>query len=369
MPGSHKTGTILPQGKESIMRYEGEMIMKRRMLVCVMILCLVPVLSLADQNLASKELFPAEGDNGKWGYANREGSFVIPPQFDYAFGFRGNYAEVVVYPSEDAVNRTTGDRNPYYSEYSGIIDRNGAFVLEPIYTIDPGYDQGFYGGRDTGIWCILSGYAEEGNRLVGWFDIESGYFSGLVWYEVWGWISDSRLIPVIDETYRAGYADRTTGELVIPCQYQSLDPSCFYGGIASVSLEEEEFGENGNRTCSAYFLIDESGEAIPLPEGIFAVPYEGAHEGLVMVSDHEDANFYVYDEGARFGYVDVQGNPVITPEYLAAHPFSEEGTAAVQFPEGDWGYINTEGQVMERGLADEPPENEYWNELGYDMDE
>ena len=184
--------------------------MKRLILLCLIMMCLVPVLSLADQELASKELFPAEGENGKWGYANREGSFVIPPQFDYAFGFRGNYAEVVVFPSENAVNRTTGDRNPYYSECSGIINRNGAFVLEPIYTIDPGYDQGFYGGRDTGIWCILAGYADEGNRLVGWFDIESGYFSGLVWYEVWGWISDSRLIPVIDETYRAGYADRAT---------------------------------------------------------------------------------------------------------------------------------------------------------------
>ena len=51
--------------------------MKRLMLVWVMILCMVPVLSLAEQALASKELFPAEGENGKWGYVNRGGSFVI----------------------------------------------------------------------------------------------------------------------------------------------------------------------------------------------------------------------------------------------------------------------------------------------------
>ena len=95
------------------------MSMKRLMLVWVMILCMVPVLSLAEQTLASKDLFPAEGENGKWGYVDRNGSFVIQPVFDHAFGFRGNYAEVVVFPSEDAVNLLSGDRNPYYSGYSG----------------------------------------------------------------------------------------------------------------------------------------------------------------------------------------------------------------------------------------------------------
>ena len=177
--------------------------MKRLMLVWVMILCLVPVLSLAEQALASKELFPAEGGNGKWGYVNRDGSFVIQPVFDHAFGFRGNYAEVVAFPDDYA-----GDRNPYISEYSGIIDRNGAYVLDPVFSIDAGYDQMFFGGRDTGIWCISAGYVDEENQLEGWFDIESGYFSGLVWDGVYGWVSDSPLIPVVDDTFRAGYANR-----------------------------------------------------------------------------------------------------------------------------------------------------------------
>ena len=68
--------------------------MKRLILPLVMMLCLMPLMSLAEHNLASGELFPAEGENGKWGYVNREGTFVIQPAFDHAFGFRGNYAEV-----------------------------------------------------------------------------------------------------------------------------------------------------------------------------------------------------------------------------------------------------------------------------------
>ena len=36
---------------------------------------------------------------------------MIQPVFDHAFGFRGNYAEVVVFPSDDAVKLLSGDRN------------------------------------------------------------------------------------------------------------------------------------------------------------------------------------------------------------------------------------------------------------------
>ena len=68
--------------------------MKRLILPLVMMLCLMPLMSLAEHNLASREFFPAEGENGNWGYVDREGTFVIQPAFDHAFGFRGNYAEV-----------------------------------------------------------------------------------------------------------------------------------------------------------------------------------------------------------------------------------------------------------------------------------
>ena len=120
--------------------------MKRTVLLLLVILFMLPLSGWAEEHLASKEFIPAKGENDKWGYVNREGVFVIQPQFDHAFGFRGNYAEVVVFPED-----YRGDRNPYGSGYSGIIDKDGQFVLEPVYSIDAGYDQMFYGGRDTGI--------------------------------------------------------------------------------------------------------------------------------------------------------------------------------------------------------------------------
>ena len=84
-------------------------------------------------------------------------------------------------------------------------------------------------------------------------------------------------------------------------------------------------------------------------------PYEGAYNGLIMISDHEDATRY---EGALFGFANIQGDAVIAPQFIAAQHFSD-GLAAVQFREGDWGYIDSTGLILERGLTDEPQNTEY----------
>ena len=325
--------------------------MKRMMLVWVMVLCLVPLGAWAEGTAAVVEpLFPACGENGKWGYINQSGEFVIQPQFDGTSGFRGNYAIITVYPDGFVPTEETDWSD--IPDCEGIIDRNGSIVLEPTYSFDSGYDGQLYGGKDTGIWYVTRRrdlvWDENEEEIlqrnrVGFFDIPSGCFSGLNWEDIWPWVSDSRLIPVIDNTHRSGYADRTTGELVIPCQYEAADPSCFHGGVASVSMVDEEYDETGNRSRSAYHLIDETGSIIPLPEGIHAVIYEGAFLNRVMVED----------DSGRYGYADVAGHPVIAPQYIRANSFEETPlgvTAVVQFPEQDWGIIDTEGEILTRGI-------------------
>ena len=304
--------------------------MKRLTAIFLMILCLIPCGALAEDGL--EPLFPAVGENGKWGYVNPEGTFVIPPQFDGAEDFRGNYAVITVYP-ETPEKYADRDSLP---DCEGVIDRSGTMVVEPVYSFDPGYDEEFYGGKDTGIWWVHQWHDDEGAGLDGFFDIPSGYFSGLVWRSVYPWVSDSRLIPVSDDTYLTGYADRTTGELVIPCRYFGTDPSCFYGGVASVALEDED----GNPLNDEFFLIDETGAVIPLPKGIQAVQYEGAFEGRVLIKNGEEL----------FGFADVQGAVVISPQFTFANRF-KNGFAVVQFPEGDWGRISPDGDVLARGLV------------------
>ena len=50
------------------------------------------------------------------------------------------------------------------------------------------------------------------------------------------------------------------------------------------------------------------------------------------------------------GFADGKGNVVIPLEYAAASNFSE-GYAAVFFPEGDWGYIDVNGNTLARGFT------------------
>ena len=316
--------------------------MRKALLLSCLCLSLLSFTAFAETPASDIALFPARAENGLWGYIDSQGTWVIEPQFNYAYGFRGNYAEVTVYPEGFVPDETQYMGN---LDMSGIIDRNGTFVLPPTYSLSDGYDEQYYGGKDTGIWWITRwqddvwGEDEDGEETLtqrakcGFFDIPSGCFSGLKWSDIWPWCTDSRLIPVIDDTFRAGYADRTTGEMVIPCQYFCVDPSTFSEGVASVAYEDED-GDPLD-----FFLIDETGAEIPLPDGIHAVQYEGAVEGRIKISN---------DEGL-FGFADSQGAVIIPPQFTYANRF-KDGFAVVQYPEGDWACIDPDGQVLVRGL-------------------
>lgn len=301
--------------------------MKRALMILLLLLLSVSTIAYSEE-----ALFPACDKNGKWGYINTQGAFVIPAQYDSALAFRGSYAVVSV---------ASGS-----ADQQGIIDRDGRFVLEPNYTISAGYNDRLYGGNDTGVWLVTR-YSDEiwdeteetllQARREGFFDIPTGTFSGLQWRRIWPWCSAGRLIPVVNDQGEAGYADRTTGKMVIPCRYFASDPSNFFGGVASVAFRDEA----GN--ANEFFLIGENGETIPLPNSIHGVIYQGAFHDRVMVEN---------DEGL-FGYADPSGRVIITPQYPKAYAFEQSpyGIAAmVQFLEEDWGFIDQEGNVLCREI-------------------
>lgn len=282
----------------------------------VLLIMLAPVAALGE------DLYPAKGDNGLYGYINAQAEWIIAPQFDGAWEFRGDYATVTVYP-EGFVPDLDDPLSLLGVPCEGIIDRKGNFVLEPIAEyIDPGYDGGYYGGKDTGIWVIS---AEEGE---GFFDISSGYCSDMdVW--VWPWVSDSRLIPV-----DGGYMDRTNGEMVIKGDFYAVDPGCFHDGIVSASYTDMK-GEP-----IKFFMMDEQGNVIRLPDGV----------STVYAACYSDGRMVVVDKNDRYGYADGEGNIVIPMQYKHAEDFSE-GCAEVQFFEGDYGFIDVDGNVLARGFT------------------
>ncbi len=318
--------------------------MKRVFVFIVLMTGLLPFCTAGAEEKTA--LYPAQGENGKMGYIDRTGIWVIPPRFDSAGDFCGDYAEVSIYP-EDYDPQTDGPLEP--DDCDGIIDRRGDFVLPPAYSLLMGEGSSDFGGNETGIWLVhrradnLWGLDEEGEEILlrharyGFFDIPSGCFSGLKWDDVWYLYSDSRLIPVVDD-HRVGYADRSTGETVIPCQYYGLDPDNFHEGVASVAFMDDD----GNPLD--FFLIDETGAEIPLPEGIHSLYASCASEGRIQVENEKKLE----------GYADLRGNVVIPPQFLRAGEF-QDGIASVRFREGDWGFIDREGNTMCRGFMSDSP--------------
>jgi len=288
-----------------------------------LLLLLLPLTAFAEG-----ELYPARGDNGLYGYINAQAEWVIAPQYDGASGFRGDYAVAWILPEG-------ADPEDWYDlDCEGVIDRSGNWVVLPEYTFHGGQSREWFGGKDEGIWLVTQW--STGNDLEGFFDIPSGTFSGLRWYPVWHWCSDSRLIPVVEsETYLAGYADRSTGEVVIPYQYYSVDPANFNDGIATVALSDEDGMET-----SPWHLINEQGETIPLPEG-----YQSDY-----ANDFSCGRIAVVSPEGLWGFADREGKLVIPAQFRYAYQFCE-GFAEVTFLEGDSGYIDVDGNVLARGFA------------------
>lgn len=293
--------------------------MKKLLIALAALLLCLPFAAAAEE-----ALYPAMGENGLYGYINAQAAWVIAPQFDWAGEFRGDYAPFADYPDGVEVD------SPWDGDCMGVIDRAGHVALDPLYSLDSGMSGEFYGGEHTGVWLVY----QSGSEGMGWFDIPSGYFSGLVWGDVWHWISDSSLIPVTDaDTYLCGYARRDTGELVIPCRYDSFSPAVFREGVAVVTLIDEDGEPVGDPV-----LINEQGATIPLPEGYVLFEDSICEEGLIAACGPV----------GYIGYVDTAGTLAIPEQFLLAYNFSE-GYAVVEFAEGDRGYIRPDGSVLMRG--------------------
>ena len=265
-------------------------------------------------------LYPIR-ENGLWGYMDYRGRTVIAPQFARADEFRGaGYATAI------PVGNT-------WQDGGGIIDRQGDWVVPPEYILDDGYDGFLYGGEDTGVvW--LHGLEDDG--LVGFFDLRSGYFSGLRFCSSSPWVSETdKLIAVCspeeDGWNDVGFVDRTTGEVALDFRYgDTMNPSIFCEGYAVVCLWDEEGADSRD------LVIDKAGRELALPPGIALDPYYGDNfsEGLLAVMGEEDG---------LYGFIDTEGKLAIAPQYSWVECFSE-GLCCVYDEADRAGYINRQGE-------------------------
>jgi len=68
---------------------------------------------------ADTTILPKEGPNGKWGYVDRNGKWLIAPQFLQASGF-----------TDDIFSAHNGEATVQYGDKSYNIDKSGKIISE-----------------------------------------------------------------------------------------------------------------------------------------------------------------------------------------------------------------------------------------------
>jgi hypothetical protein len=310
-----------------------------------------------------------------YGYIDGSGSERIAPQFAYALPFSEGLGAVNVGGTRSELGMPTDGK-------WGFIDPQGRFVINPTYyspvvqgapyspdayarVLHHGYEfsEGLAPVRVQNRWV----YIDTAERIV--IDnprirsprrfqegLANVYIDGR-----WGYmnrqgeivIEPRFLFPVSFRNGLAVVVDETGKRILINRQGQRLLPqyqleSQFYDGIATI--RERFRGESSDvfqrRT---YGMADTSGRILFEPQ-FDAVGRCG--EGLCPVLVGSRAGHPIEypagvtaaeNPGGRWGYVNYGGGFAINPVYEGARGFSE-GLAAVQMG-GLWGYINASGSL------------------------
>jgi len=323
--------------------------MKKFLLTLLLCLLFLPA------GLAEEEgrLYPAMDDaTGLWGYIDGNAQWVIAPQFAWAGEWRGGYASAI-----------PGDQDPEEFDHTGIIDRQGNWVLEPRYTIQGFFNYDPIGGLDGGLYLVWQEREddERGSSPDGFFDVPSGFFSGLIYDSILSGRDDDssvyyeldRLIPV-DRGGRIAYVDRHTGEeaFALP-ENVNADEYVYENFRYGYAMAVRYAGEGG---VADALVFNEEGTVQDLGGLEFA---EGGHglRGKVTAG----GILRVYDpEKELYGYWDLNaGDFLIPPQFAGAEDFSASGYACVMLEDGTFGHIDQTGAVLARGFSDW---YEFWGE-------
>ena len=220
--------------------------------------------------------------NGKWGYINFKGEYVINPQFDYADPFSEGLAKIQI--SDGKI---------------GYIDNAGKYVISANYIQGTAFCEGLAfvvseGGYPT---CI----DKNGNTQFVLKDAE-----------VVGAFSEGLAI-FMNMDNKIGFVDKT-GKIIINAQFN--DGNNFKSNFASIEMDKK------------WGFIDKKGTYVINPQFDYADTFS---EGLASVK-----------QGNKWGYIDIKGVYTINPQFDYTYDFNE-GLACVK-QGNSWGYINNKGK-------------------------
>lgn len=252
-----------------------------------------------------------------WGYKNTAGEIAIPAQFSTAEAFRAD-ADVAFAAQNGAY---------------GLIDRNGLWVVEPMWSAFLPFSEGRAAVESGDKW----GFVDETGALV--IDYQ---------FREVGSFSCGRAMARTGSSY--GYID-PLGNMAVSEKFRFA--GAFDGDVAFASAGDSTYIINKAGTPQYTLDAGVSGDhfsedfALVQKNGVFY--YISQYARQVFKGEFSDARSFsggmaaVQVEGL-WGYINSEGETAIRPQFYGAQDFSE-GMAAVQNLEGLWGYINRSGSL------------------------
>jgi ankyrin repeat protein len=231
--------------------------------------------------------------NGRYGFVDRSGSWVIPPRFHEL----GSFSE--------------GLAKAKHSNGWGYIDKTGKWAIKPQFASAGNFSEGAAVVTNDSDGEEKAGFIDKTGRFI-----TPNRFISADWFE-------EGLAPVtvrLKGEKMKGYIDKR-GQFVINPKFRGATP--FSQGLAAVTVNDKKWG-----------FIDKTGKFVINPafgfEGLWKVP-QPFNEGLSAVNLKDEL----------YGYIDRSGKTVIPARFRETFRFSEGLAAAF---ERRWIFIDKTGK-------------------------
>jgi WG containing repeat len=265
----------------------------------------------------------AQPSSPKFGFIDRSGKMIIPPQFDTADRFSEGLAFVKT------------------SNRVGYIDRQGKFALRSQFDPTQPFSDGL---TPISLPKQRQGFIDKTGKIALSLPVEA--YAGPFW---------QGLAIARDKNYRFGVIDKT-GKFVVKPQFVShkgdMDvyaKPTFPDGLELMSLDgilaDKESDWRGGIISGTWVYINKKGQFVIQTQAISARQFS---EGLAAVDKGKwDGN--TRQSIDRWGFIDSTGKFVIAPQFESVGRFAE-GLAPARLPSASastplrYGYINPKGK-------------------------
>jgi hypothetical protein len=286
-----------------------------------------------------------QGVARKCGYINRNGRWLIEPVYDEVWDFKDGFATVTLGKTDAVLNTKTGRVTTTGGKKTAYIDGSGEILANRF------FDEAF--GFSEGLGSVARGVERE-DRLWGFIDksgnevIPIKFGPGLT--SAIGQFRDG-LAPALQGDWREGrygYIDKS-GNFVIPPSYSQAEP--FHEGKAMVCRTVKP-PKNADARKNSIFsdsifdkvecsFIDKNGKVL-FP---FRQYYYGKFSGGLASACRRDT--YLNYSSPSCGYINAEGKIVIGEKFFMTEDFvNGYAKVAVSTKPNLWGLINGNGKFV-----------------------